>query len=269
MVEANLIATAIEGLYGGPLKDYVFPVVLSFLSAGIAAAIAYFVVNHQDKLKAEKGKIDILNKWVLKFDAARENLMSIKREYNETLGDNPYFRLTVIPSNPLSGEYLGAKYEELSFLGRWALISHIRGVVGNYNKVIGVWEQRHRLNEHFKESMRVVLSDPNEGFDSSVMIKAYGQARLIQLIDVNELAITQTDVLLKQLDELIVILPRYASNKINSKALELFGPLLEEKRYCSSDFKDLMLPSKIANYEYISELFGESVDSMSARYNRQ
>ena len=113
MGEAKIIATAIEGLYGGVLKDYLFPVVLSFFSAGIAAVIAYFVVRHQDDLKIEKTKIDIANKWVLKFDFARENLLAIKREYYRDLDENPYFRLTAIPSNPLPGEFVSADYEEL------------------------------------------------------------------------------------------------------------------------------------------------------------
>ena len=266
MGEAKIIATAIEGLYGGVLKDYLFPVVLSFFSAGIAAVIAYFVVRHQDDLKIEKTKIDIANKWVLKFDLARENLLAIKREYYRDLDENPYFRLTAIPSNPLPGEFVSADYEELSFIENWELISHIRAVVGNYNKLVGVWEQRHRLNDDFKETMRKALpADPNMGITSADMVREYGQARTIKLIDINEIAINLTDSLLASLDELVVTFPQIAEKQIDCSGLKRFGPLLTEKNYCCEDFKSLMQPSPVANYEIISKLFGEPASVISDR----
>lgn len=266
MGEAKMIATAIEGLYGGALKDYVFPIVLSFLSAGIAAFIAYFVVKHQDNHKNEKTKIDVANKWILKFDLARENLLVTKREYYRDLDENPYFRLTAIPSNPLSGEYVSADYEELSFIVNWELISHIRAVVGNYNKLVGIWEQRHKLNDEFKEAMRKALPDnPNVGITSADMIRVYGQARTIKLIDINEIAINQTDSLLASLDELVVMFPDIARKKIDCSALRRFGPILSEKTLCCSDFRPLMQPSPVANYEIVSELFGESASIISER----
>ena len=122
------------------------------------------------------------------------------------------------------------------------------------------------MNDDFKETMRKALpADPNMGITSADMVREYGQARTIKLIDINEIAINLTDSLLASLDELVVTFPQIAEKQIDCSGLKRFGPLLTEKNYCCEDFKSLMQPSPVANYEIISKLFGEPASVISDR----
>ncbi|QIC62866.1 hypothetical protein [Acinetobacter schindleri] len=70
MNEEQLIAEAILQLKqeSNVIKDYIFPIAMALVSSLIGAIVGYRVYLRQEKLTAERRKLDILNKWILIAD---------------------------------------------------------------------------------------------------------------------------------------------------------------------------------------------------------
>jgi len=92
--EAELIVKAIESLRPENIwyKDYLFPVVSSFLSAILGAFVAYFTLQYQDKIKSEREKLNICNDWTLAIEGLFQSLIAFKGNYYEKMSRDPFQR---------------------------------------------------------------------------------------------------------------------------------------------------------------------------------
>ena len=67
----NKIALAIMGLYSDPIKDYIFPSIISFSSAILGAFAAFYAVNIQERNRIHIQNVDALNEAILSANDAK------------------------------------------------------------------------------------------------------------------------------------------------------------------------------------------------------
>ncbi|MFW0766456.1 hypothetical protein ACN0IV_11510 [Trabulsiella odontotermitis] len=92
--DALLIAQAISQLKQeiNPLKDYIFPLAVSFLSAFFGGVSAYYFNRRQENIKNEREKVSIANKTLILMLAALNELIAIKSNYYMMTSTEPIER---------------------------------------------------------------------------------------------------------------------------------------------------------------------------------
>jgi hypothetical protein len=74
------------------IKDYIYPIIISFFSAVLGAFTAYFTLRYQEDTNRERLKLDICNKWTIEIQGLFQSLISFKNNYDSPLSSNPVHR---------------------------------------------------------------------------------------------------------------------------------------------------------------------------------
>lgn len=279
--ETELLVEAIKSLYSEPnyFKDYVFPIASAFFTSILGGAIAYLTLRSQENVQIEKEKMDATNKWTLNAEEARGTLFAIKGNYHGGLDDNPFQRLTAIPSTLFKAKPLAEDFHGLSFivpageeakedLPKWSQIPRVRAMVSNYNYVLELWEQRNTLNEQFKARVLEEHGDKAKMMLShDDIVQAVGQAFLVAFIDLNERVIRLTDDLILELDDFMSEFPKFAKRKIQLKRLKRYGSILVHSNNENPHILELLKKSPDPDYGVLSQIFSEPEEDIRARFS--
>ncbi|WP_324036723.1 hypothetical protein [Aeromonas caviae] len=150
----NKIAQAIMGLYSDPIKDYVFPSVISFSSTIFGAFAAFYAFNTQERNRIYIQNVDSLNEAILSANDAKNSLMAIKSNYHNNLTSNPFQRLLSVPRMILNCKPITFQLSKLIFMtpseennikSKWQRIEYIDALFNNYNHLLDIWKKETRF----------------------------------------------------------------------------------------------------------------------------
>ena len=247
--DMQLLVKAIESIKpeDNLIRDYLYPIVLAFVSAVMGSLLGYYVILKRAQDEAEKVKIDATNKLLLEAIDCFHDLEAIKGNYLGKLTDKPAQRLVCVPpilmhhrpSNPeFSGMYYLAKNASKFFKNRtlqetqdsFANIPRIKLVFGNYNTALEMWKTRNELVIPVFEAIVTGNSKTgvaNVSFDD--MVSSTSHVKIAQLIDLNEKVLSLTDELLADFMRLMVELPKISEKLISKKVMEKYGGVFKPK----------------------------------------
>ncbi len=278
--ETEAIVKAIESLQQeiNPFKDYMFPLVTAFFSSLLGAFVAYLTINHQDKIKLEKERVNTINNWILMAEGAMQSLISIKGNYHDKLSSNPFQRTLVTRAFIHSTKNIDKNISELAFIipkkddkkaleTKWRQLPRIRAIIENYNFVIELWNKRSELGRPLIEK---ILKDHSNLAYAEVtqeqIFKSVSPADFIVLIDLTEKAINFTDDFIIELNDFIAEFPKIGKSLINSKAIEKHGPIITYRVEDNPILLDLIKKVPEVDYAILAPLFGVSIEEAKSEF---
>lgn len=245
--ETELLIEAIKSLRQEPsiLRDYIYPISLSFFSAMFGGIVGYVVFHWQANDLKEREKINAANHWMLVATECFDNLVAIKNNYMENLTPNPIQRIT-IPYIIGNTPRVSVDVTNLAFLAMrkktdtnkksfeqqrlsFDNLIRIRGIFQNYNSLLDMWDQRNELARPIHQKL---VSDYSiqGGFADITLdmaVQSIGAVQLAQFSDLTEKVIIQTDRLLRELNQFMFEFPDIVKEKISKKALARYYPVLK------------------------------------------
>jgi hypothetical protein len=279
--EVDLLVNAINGLKQDQniFKEYIFPVTSALFTSMLGAGIAFFTLRHQEGVKIEKAKMDTTNKWTLLAEDARSSLIAIKGNYHENLTDNPFQRMSAVPSILFHATPIVVQYEELSFIvskaskdstnpEKWSQIPRIRAMISNYNYVLELWKQRNQIERPIRE--QIIAKSSGQAYvnmNQATLLKLVSGAELSLVIDLTERLIKLTDDLIIELDDFLSCFPEMAILLINTKRLKRYGSVLMYSNNDNQLLLDLIKKTPEVDYSSVEQLFGESSDQLRQRHS--
>jgi hypothetical protein len=274
--ETELLVNAIESLQhdSSLFKDYLFPIASALFTSLLGAGIAYFTLRYQESIQIEKEKMNTTNKWTLLAEEARSTLISIKGNYNEKLSDNPFQRISAIPSILFHATPIIEKYEELSFIipksgsklsdaEKWSQIFRIRTMISNYNYVLELWNQRNEIERPIK--LKIMKQAKGQAFvnmNQIELIDLIGASEISVLIDLTERVVKLTDDLIIETDDFLEKFPAYAKTLVNTDRLKKYGSVLKYSNNGNERFLNLIKRVSEVDYTYLEDLFGQSAEEL-------
>ncbi len=245
--DMQLLVKAIESIKpeDNLIRDYLYPIILAFVSAVMGSLLGYYVILKRAQDEAEKVKIDATNKLLLEAVDCFHDLVAIKDNYLGKLSDKPAQRLVCVPpilmhhrpSNPeFSGMYYLAKNASKLFKNRtlqetqdsFANIPRIKLLFENYNTALEMWKTRNELVLPVFEA--IVTGNSTTGVANvsfGDMVRSTSHAKIAQLIDLNEKVLSLTDELLADFMRLMVELPKISEKLISKKVMEKYGEVFK------------------------------------------
>lgn len=227
-----------------PIKDYIYPIILAFLSAIMGGFIGYLGILRREYQEIEKAKIDATSEIVLEATDCIHDLMGMKDNYRNQLTPHPLQRLTVI--RPILMEHSAIKPDitGLLFIARcsekavrdnlvpddkraFLNIARIKLLFVNFNTLFEMWKTRNKVvMPLFDEIISRTSATAVSMVDLPTVISIVGQRRLAQAIDLNEKIISSTDELIEEFVKLINELPEISEVFISDKALKKYGHVI-------------------------------------------
>lgn len=274
--QEQLIANAILQLKQDTniIKDYVFPIAMAFFTSFIGACAGYFVYLRQERLSAEKKKLEIINKWLLMADEIHQSLLALKSNYHGKLSSHPYQRFLAIPTIIGTNKKYQLDYYELAFITdfdsqiKWLNVGYLRTLFANYESLLSIWEIRNEFNDKVRIQFFDTLVE-NKSYvdlvDSEIELNI-NQSDLSFLVDLTERAIRLTDDLIQEFFEFFVDFPEAVSKRIDLKLIKNYGKIIIIDIRKNKAIQPLLLDSPLPDYEKISQLSGHSVEEVMARY---
>ena len=247
--DMQLLIKTIESLKpeNNLIKDYIYPIILAFVSAVIGSLVGYYIILKRTQEEAEKTKIDATNKLLLEASDCFHNLQAIKHNYLGKLTADPVQRLACVPpilmhhrpSNPeFAGLFYLAREASKNFNNRtfqetqddFTNIPRIKLIFDNYNTALEMWKTRNVLVPPIFEA--IVASNSATGvayvnFDD--VVNSVSHAKIAQLIDLNEKVISLTDDLLTDFMKLMIELPKISEPLISKKVMEQYGKVFKSE----------------------------------------
>lgn len=245
--DLQLLIQAIEKLKheDSLIKDYIYPIVLAFVSAVMGGFVGYLGILKRSYEEDEKAKINATNKLLLEATDCFHNLLAIKLNYQDKLTDKPLQRLFCVPPilmyhRPFIPEFAGLFFiaKENSRIAKnltpqelqdsFANIPRIKLIFENYNTALEMWRTR---NELAPPIFGEIVADnsttgvANVRFEDAV--KSVGHAKIAQLIDLNEKVLSITDELLADFMKLLKELPKIAKPLLSKKVMKKYGDVFQ------------------------------------------
>jgi hypothetical protein len=199
-----------------PIKDYIYPTLISFLSILLGAFSAHYSLKYQQYVEAQKEKLKAVNNWTMKFLGALESLKSFKSNYHGKLNSNPLSRIASIPEIIHSNSKIEGNLGELSFLipskdahelekENWRNIGRINAMLNNYNFLIEIWTKRNELSAKIIPKLIEELGEGGVATPSKdQLINTIGEIGLFPYIDLTEYAIKLTDDLIIETNDFLL-----------------------------------------------------------------
>lgn len=272
--DMQLLIKAIEGIKSEAdwIKDYIYPIVLAFMSAVMGSLFGYFVIIKREQDETEKAKIDATNKLLLEAIDCFHDLEAIKCNYLGKLTDNPAQRLVCVPpilmhhrpSNPeFAGMFYLAKEASKIFENRtfqetqnnFANIPRIKLIFENYNTALEMWKTRNELVLPVFEAIvsgNSATGVANVRFED--MVRPVGHAKIAQLVDLNEKVLSLTDDLLADFMKLMMELPKISEQLISKKIMEQYGQVFKPE--FSPETQATVSKKVPVNQEALSRILG-------------
>jgi hypothetical protein len=225
------------------IKDYIYPIVLAFVSAIMGGFVGYLGILKRSYQEDEKAKINATNKLLLAASDCFHNLLAIKLNYQGKLTDKPLQRLFCVPPilmyhSPFNPEFAGLFFlaKESSKIAKiltpeemqdsFTNIPRIKLIFENYNTALEMWKTR---NELVPPIFKEIVSDHSATGVAKVnfqdVVKSIGYAKIAQLINLNEQVLSITDDLLADLMKLMNELPKIAKPLISKSVMKKYGDI--------------------------------------------
>ncbi|EOW6733110.1 hypothetical protein ACOZ0S_000553 [Cronobacter dublinensis] len=213
-------------------KDYIMPIFVVILSALTAYLIAIKGYEFQETSKNERSKADSLNKTVLQMQSMLSNLIATKRNYFDTLTENPMQRalnLPIMPMNLVPVEYEPNALAQLLYTRKvdtvkhpWMNMASFVATYGNYNLVTQLIKTRNNLCEEVYKVLDPLYSSRTENGEVQVnaVYDLLGEALSTKYIDLTERVIALTDDLIVTIYDSLLNFPKEASKSLNKKHLK-------------------------------------------------
>jgi hypothetical protein len=276
MSDEKLIAEAILQLKqeSSVIKDYIFPIAMALFSSLIGAVVGYRVYLRQEKLTAEKRKLDILNRWILIADEIHQSLLALKFNYHGGLTSHPYQRFLAIPSIIGINKEYQFDYYELAFItdldsnNKWLNVGYLRSLFSNYEALRKLWVVRNEYNERVRIEFFNSQSSNKAYVDlNDAEIELYiNQANLSFLIDCTERCIRLTDDLITEFYNFFNEFPLAIKHKVDLNLIKNHGFIIAFDMERNEAIKPLLIDSPKPDYMKISQITGRSVDELIERY---
>lgn len=276
MNEEQLIAEAILQLKqeSNVIKDYIFPIAMALVSSLIGAIVGYRIYLRQEKLTAERRKLDILNKWILIADEIHQSLLATKYNYYGNLTSHPYQRFLAVPSIIGMGQNYQFEYHELVFITdqketKWLNVAYLRTLFANYNTLLSMWNIRNEINDKVRiqffkaNNLNIVYADlSDEEIESKI-----NQSDLSCLIDLTERSLRLTDDLIIEFYKFLNEFPAAVSRKIDLNLLKNYGFILHLDLKTNKAIHLLLEECPLPDYKKISKITGRTEEELMARYS--
>lgn len=279
--DVELLVNAINGLKndGNVIKDYIFPIASSFVSASLGVVAAKLTFRQQERLKNEIAKVNQINKIIIIMGEARGELLAIKHNYKNLSETHFIGRSLEIPPIIMDDYKLDNNANELSFLvgnegdgsdsdyqKSWANILRISMMINNCNHVYVILKKRNELCIDFLGKLSNYKKEINfiEGSNLTyeMLVKAFGERELIAFCDLTERLIAFLDDILFEVIDFMRNFPIMAVSKVDKKIIKGHVKILKYQE-SKVEIKRTTAP----DYDVISKLMGMNVDDIKARYD--
>jgi len=271
--DVEIILSLIEMMRpdNNPVKDYLIPIALPLVSAGVGAWAAYFYTVHHERTKIEKSKFDASNNWLLKAEACLQNLISIKRNYSNKIDGHPLGRSLKFPVIIYDSKSVDVDVSELSFIqmsvsdDKWNNLSRIRMLFSNYNYILTLLEKRNDVVHALHK--KIVMDNSDQSFaEVSVddVVKSIGQLDMVNMFDLTEFIIRLVDDILIELHDFMIYFPKITKPLINHKRVKRYGQQLGYEPENEYIIDMLKRTTKLDSAEY-SKITGIVVEDIEAR----
>lgn len=260
-------------------KDYMFPIVSAFLSAILGGGVAFWTFRAQESLQIEKEKIVNANKWILSMQRSFNNLVAIKGNYHGRLTSDPLQRIFNIPSVLSEAQPINEDLSSLSFIApkdlpsesdikKWEQLPLIGTLADNYNQLLIIWDKQLELDRGVKDKLAEKFRDKASPIlDTATIIETVGMSSLVPLLDLTERAIILTDDLILEMAEFLTEFPSVAKSNINVRQLRGYGAVLSFSVEHNEKLKGLMSRSLEVDYQALSSLLNEDIETIKMRFN--
>ena len=255
---------------GGFVQNFLFPFLLSAISAMIGAYAAYYLLKRSELMAEERRKLNELNKLSIEAMDAFDQLASLKQHYAGGLDEDLYTRAAKVTSMFVVFKEFKISIEVISWLvssqfartaNKWSESQRYMNLVSNYQHTLSVWEER---NSEYIKCMSILLPEEVSGeFGDSRIESKLTKSQLRTWIDCTEHVLVQTDNMLIELHSLLNELPLLIKKTIK--------PMVYDKKAVISfkfdEFQTaLLLRVPKADYIKATELFGLSISDLENRY---
>ncbi|CAI0726999.1 hypothetical protein [Serratia entomophila] len=277
----ELLIQAVNDLKGNGsiAKDYIYPIVLPFLSAFVGVAAAKLTFRHQEKVRAEVSKVSVLNKLIIKMGEARSSLLGLKFNYKDLSETNFIKRALDIPPIIIGDYKVESNASDLSFLvdddpdytaaeynKTWINIPRVGMMINNYHQVHTMLIKRNELyldvlsnisSFKIKSGMSAVAS-----MNYEQIIAAVGTDKLVAFCDLTQSFISLLDDVLFEINDFMFNFPEQARSKIELKLIKGYCKVLKYKTG-GYEIKRTIEP----DYEFIASFMGLTIDEAIGKYN--
>lgn len=272
--EAEIIKTIIEvKLDGNPLKDYFYPLVITFFGA----FFAHYAVKYQNYIDAQRQKLETANNWVVTFQGVYEGLIAVKKTYAARINDDPLARTAAIQEQIHLPDKVNLDMGGLSFLvpdkedecalnDKWRSLPRINSMLSNYNFLVGTWHRRNVLAAEIIP--KIIREHGEQGVANMSLNKAIdcvGQEVFLPYMDLTEYIIKITDELLLETYDFVSNFEKSSRQCIDTFRVKDYGKLLSYKNE-TEGAKKLMKKCPEVNYQLLAALFSTPVERIKERY---
>ena len=279
--EAELIVKAIESLRPENIwyKDYLFPVVSSFLSAILGAFVAYFTLQYQDKIKSEREKLNICNDWTLAIEGLFQSLIAFKGNYYEKMSRDPFQRALSISSIIGHSPPIDKNVAELSFLVptkddpssqevKWRSLSRINALISNYNLILQLWEKRNSIERDIREKLISTAGDKAYAdLNHEQILDALGKRDVVGLIDLTEKAVHLTDDIIIESNSFLNDFTNTVKSLLNLKLINKYGRLIAFENQENAFLQKLVKKCPELDCSILVNLYGVPEEVIKSQYD--
>ncbi len=286
-----------------PLKDYIFPVVLSFLSAVVGGFVATHIHNLQEASKAEKEKFNNSMRLTFQVIESINNLVAIKSNYRHIDTSNPYLRFWQFPEILLKLNRLEINLSDFSFikqvqtcnfstyekarrfinnkifrrkikkpseleLGKsWRNLSRLSAMISNYNAIVYHIDKRNFLDDEARKKVHDFIKArkiAGASFESAIH-SCLTDKEIFNLIDLTELTISLIDHVIKEMDSFAREFPEIAESNIDISKLRIGKKIIRYKNHRPA-YTDMLMKTIEPDFILLASIFGDNIESVKKRY---
>lgn len=283
-------------------KDYVFPVALSFFSALMGGVTAYYINNRQEKIKAEREKLNSSNSLMMISFQMINTLVTIKGNYIGLHFKNPLQRALAINEILFNAREVNFDIGRLAFIKKiptsnktflqklsfflkykvlnrqphmpsdeeiaktWRNIARIDALLFNYNFVLNSLVVRNKLDADVRERLSKISNArrPVLEFHLDKINEVIGAAELSKYIDLTENLVSLIDFLIREIDSFIIEFPLIAESNIELTKVnkERLSRVILNK----PAYLAALIPIVQPDFELVSLQVGMSQEEAKRRY---
>ncbi|EAO4069308.1 hypothetical protein DKU16_09680 [Salmonella enterica subsp. enterica serovar Potsdam] len=279
------IIDAIKGVNNtNVIKDYVLPVVLPIISSVLSYFIATRLFYRQEYLKAQRRKVNVVNKCIYDYFSAMTTLLQIKGNYygGVSISENPIERALAFPVVVFSGAPLSSDLSELACIlsqkgvennretaktTNWGDAFVVSDIARRFNSLLAALNVRNDFDDTYRgmiiESTGSPL--PTMRFKNDDIVNAIGSNKAAYYIDITEQIMIMIDVLLLDINLLLKELPLYAESLFDKRVMQEDSGILKFNDL-HERFPLLMKPVTPPSIKLMSDYLGYSEDEILRRY---
>lgn len=217
---------------GGFVQDFLFPFLLSAMSAMMGAYAAYHLLKRSEWIAEERKRLELLNKMSILAVDAFYQMLAIKSNYLGLLDSNPRKRIVTVPTIPLECKNFEVPHEFYLLLAsvyitvkdyRWSQPGIYMVLVKNYKATLNCWNTRNEINQECKNSLmngKAVVELEEEHID-----EIFSEDKLCQWVDFTERSLVLTDDMLIEINSLVNDLSEITKKVISPKIIRKYGAM--------------------------------------------